>query len=106
MFNMGPVELIIILAVALIIIGPKKLPDLARSLGKALGEFKRATNDFKNSIDVDTTIGDVHTAIDEINDDVRDAVITNEPAPEEETENALENDEQDIEDKKKGSEDE
>ena len=41
MFGIGMPEMILILAVALIVIGPKKLPDLAKSLGRALGEFKK-----------------------------------------------------------------
>jgi sec-independent protein translocase protein TatA len=44
-------ELIIILVLALIVIGPQKLPDLARSLGKGLNEFKRASNDFRRSVE-------------------------------------------------------
>jgi len=44
-------ELIVILVIALIVIGPQKLPDLARSLGKGLAEFRRATDDFKRSVD-------------------------------------------------------
>lgn len=44
-------ELIVILVIALIVIGPQKLPDLARSLGKGLAEFKRATEDFKKSVE-------------------------------------------------------
>jgi TatA/E family protein of Tat protein translocase len=59
MFGMGMPEIILILVVALIVIGPKKLPDLAKSLGRALGEFKKATNDFKDSINMDSTLNDV-----------------------------------------------
>lgn len=51
MFGIGMPELLLILAVALIFIGPKKLPDLAKSLGKAMGEFKKATTELKDSIE-------------------------------------------------------
>jgi len=53
MFGIGMQELILVLVVALIILGPKKLPDVAKSLGKALNEFKRATRDIKESLEVD-----------------------------------------------------
>jgi TatA/E family protein of Tat protein translocase len=51
---MGPLgfpELIIIFVVALIVFGPRKLPELGRSLGKGLSEFKRASNDLRNTLD-------------------------------------------------------
>lgn len=51
MFGIGMPELIIILAIALIVIGPQKLPEMARSIGKGLAEFKRASNDFRRSIE-------------------------------------------------------
>jgi sec-independent protein translocase protein TatA len=45
MFNLGPTELLLILALALIVLGPRRLPELARALGKGLAEFKRATRE-------------------------------------------------------------
>ena len=50
MFGIGMTEMVLIAALALVILGPKKLPDLARSLGKGFAEFKRATNDLKLSL--------------------------------------------------------
>ncbi len=50
MFGIGMPELIIIFIIALIVIGPQKLPELAKSLGKGLAEFKRASEDFQRSV--------------------------------------------------------
>jgi sec-independent protein translocase protein TatA len=49
--SIGMPELLIILTIALIIFGPRKLPELGRSLGKSLGEFKRASNELRNTLD-------------------------------------------------------
>ena len=49
--SIGMPELIIIFMIALIIFGPRKLPELGRSLGKSLGEFKRASNELRNTLD-------------------------------------------------------
>ncbi|CCK78731.1 twin-arginine translocase TatA/TatE family subunit [Desulfobacula toluolica] len=59
MFGLGMPEILLILAIALIVIGPQKLPDLAKTLGRAMGEFKRSAQDFKRSIDVETTVKDM-----------------------------------------------
>src|SRR3990167_3918161 len=49
--SIGMPELVIILVIALIIFGPRKLPELGRSLGKSLGEFKKASNELRNTLD-------------------------------------------------------
>ncbi|WP_303722932.1 Sec-independent protein translocase protein TatB [Malonomonas rubra] len=59
MFGIGMTEMLLIAALALIVLGPKKLPDLARSLGKGFAEFKRATNEFKNTIEVEARAAEV-----------------------------------------------
>ena len=50
----GPIgmpEMIVIAVIALIIFGPRKLPELGKSLGKSIAEFKRASNDLKNTLE-------------------------------------------------------
>jgi TatA/E family protein of Tat protein translocase len=49
--NLGIPELVIILVIALIVFGPRKLPELGRSLGKSIGEFRKASNDLKQTLD-------------------------------------------------------
>ncbi len=51
MGSLGLPELLLIFVVALIVFGPRKLPEIGRTLGKALGEFKKATDDLKSSIE-------------------------------------------------------
>jgi Tat protein translocase TatB subunit len=51
MFGLGIWEIVVILAVALIVLGPRRLPHMARQLGRALREFRRATNELRYSID-------------------------------------------------------
>ncbi|MFH0994930.1 MAG: Sec-independent protein translocase protein TatB [Pseudomonadota bacterium] len=67
MFGIGMQELVLILVIALIILGPKKLPDVAKALGKALNEFKRATSDIKESLDLDHSLNTVKKSFDAMN---------------------------------------
>ena len=53
MFGIGMQEILVVLVIALVVIGPKKLPELAKSLGKGYGEFRRAFEEMKNTINVD-----------------------------------------------------
>ena len=50
MFGLGFGEIFVVLAIALIFIGPKKIPELARGLGKALREFQKAKDDFMSEV--------------------------------------------------------
>ena len=53
MFNIGPLELIVILLVALLVVGPKRLPEMSRTIGKSLRELRRTTEDMRRSIEFD-----------------------------------------------------
>ena len=80
MFGIGMPELIIIMVIALVVIGPKKLPDLAKALGKGLAEFKKASQEIKDSFNLDDeiktikkdtidTIHDFKDSLDSVDDD-------------------------------------
>lgn len=56
MFGIGMTELLVIMVIALIVIGPSKLPDLAKALGKGLAEFKKASQEIKASLNLDEEI--------------------------------------------------
>src|SRR5712671_3495328 len=60
--SIGMPELIIIFVIALIIFGPRKLPELGRSLGKSLAEFKRASNELKSTLEEEIRLDEQRTA--------------------------------------------
>lgn len=68
MFGIGMPELLLILAVALIVLGPKKLPELARSLGKGLAELKKSTEELKGNLSVGDELKDVQKDLSNIID--------------------------------------
>ena len=51
MGSIGIPEILVIFVIALVVFGPRRLPELGRSLGKAIAEFKRATNDLQNTLE-------------------------------------------------------
>ena len=63
--SIGMPELIIIFVIALIIFGPRKLPELGRSLGKSLAEFKKASNELKSTLEEEIRLEEQRSAIEE-----------------------------------------
>ncbi len=56
--SLGFPELLFILVLALLVFGPRRLPEVGRTIGRALGEFRRATHDLKRSIDTEINLED------------------------------------------------
>jgi TatA/E family protein of Tat protein translocase len=78
--SLGIPELILIFIVALIVFGPKRLPEIGRTLGKAMGEFKKATDDFKNTIEREVQVEELKQLA-STTVPVHEAVSRTEPAP-------------------------
>lgn len=70
MFGLGIPELIVIFVIALVVFGPKKLPDLGRALGKGIAEFKRATEEVKETIETEVRAAESKIDIEKLKSDV------------------------------------
>lgn len=57
--SLGVPELLFILVLALLVFGPRKLPEIGRTLGRAMGEFRRATSDLKRTLDVELSAEEI-----------------------------------------------
>jgi sec-independent protein translocase protein TatB len=86
MFGIGMPELLLLLAIALIVVGPKKLPELAKALGRGIAEFKKATNELKESLESNTDFSDLKQSFDDIQETVVDATLPSTPSEEATTE--------------------
>lgn len=78
--SLGIPELLLIFIVALIVFGPKKLPEIGRTLGKAMGEFKKATDDFKNTIEREVHVEELKQLASTTVVPVEESVSRTEPA--------------------------
>lgn len=87
MFGLGVPELIVIFVIALIVFGPKKLPDLGRSLGRGIAEFKRASQEVKDTIETEVRKAESSLDIAKLKSEVEgvEAEVRKLDAPSEET---------------------
>ncbi len=79
MGSLGFPELLLIFIVALVVFGPRRLPEIGRTLGKALGEFKKATDDLKNTIEREVRVEEQKQLVSEIASPTHATVSRNEP---------------------------
>jgi len=81
MGNIGFPEMVMIFVVALLVFGPKRLPELGKSLGRGLSEFRRASSDLKNSIEreidaaeIEQSIADTQKATEKAKDEIKQSI--------------------------------
>ena len=79
MFEIGMQEILVLLVIALVVIGPKKLPEMAKALGKGYGEFRRAFEDMRSSINVDMKTDEEKERLREIRERVQPPPETTPP---------------------------
>jgi len=79
MLNIGPLELMLILLIALVVVGPRKLPDLGRTIGNGLREFRKAQDEVRKSLQLED-LHDVRREITDAQRGVREALRFDEPS--------------------------
>lgn len=82
MGNIGFPEMVLIFVVALLVFGPKRLPELGKSLGRGISEFRRASSDLRNSIEreieaaeVDQAIKETKKATEQVKDEIKQSIV-------------------------------
>ncbi len=81
MFGLGMPELIIIFIVALLVFGPKRLPELGKALGRAINEFKRASQEFKDHLEAEAGTSEIKEELLKRQKELRDSLtLANKPA--------------------------
>ena len=68
MFNIGPWEFVVILVIALIVVGPKRLPELMRQLGKILAQVRNATDDLRHELKLDEELKHIQSTVRDLQD--------------------------------------
>jgi sec-independent protein translocase protein TatB len=82
MFGIGMPEFLLILVVALVVLGPKKLPELARSIGKALAEFKKSADEMKENLNLGEEWKDIQSDFKDRVDPSKYLEVPEVPSPE------------------------
>ena len=71
--NIGPMELVVILVIALLVFGPKKLPEIGRSIGKAVREFKKTSEEIRGRIEEEIAASEIKDAAHDLHNELKSA---------------------------------